>query len=266
MIANMTKNPIGSGFLLGTIIFLAPYVCFAAVAYDNQCENSGDVSTLSCTMTTAGADEKVIFFSRDYNSSVVSADVDAIGAHLIGTVNDITMFYADVSAGSHTFNVNRSNSGTGFGQRLCVVSYNGLDSGGPDDSNVFSASTNALASGLTSAFNGSLFVVGPWNTTTGVASSITNGTMEGTNTVITCGDNISVAAGSYTLTSNFGSSAPSYAVAAVFAPVGSHTTPTATTSTSTIQQIDNANQDMYYLLVLFSVWFFGFYWIFSKKR
>lgn len=37
-------------------------------------------------------------------------------------------------------------------------------------------------------------------------------------------------------------------------------------ATSTTQTIDSPNQDMFYLFVLFWTCFFGFYWVFSKKR
>jgi len=41
---------------------------------------------------------------------------------------------------------------------------------------------------------------------------------------------------------------------------------TTTISSSTIQVVDNPNQDFTSLLFLFSFWFFGVYWVFSKKR
>lgn len=38
------------------------------------------------------------------------------------------------------------------------------------------------------------------------------------------------------------------------------------TSTATYQIVDNPTADTFYLLVLFTSWFFGIYWVFSKKR
>lgn len=39
-----------------------------------------------------------------------------------------------------------------------------------------------------------------------------------------------------------------------------------TTASSTVSIVDNPTQDMFNILALFSLWFFGIYWVFSKKR
>jgi len=81
MIALMTKNQIGSGFLFGIIIFLAPYVAFAAPQPSFFAYQSAD-QTIG-TGATSSLDTLLFDYSSGYNTTTHKFQPTTAGQYII---------------------------------------------------------------------------------------------------------------------------------------------------------------------------------------